>query len=96
MIYKKEIGVECYCVDPIKIDANNYDVEITKLEIQYVGTNKFIPKGFKLLTRMEVPYECVYISLESAIKHARDYFNKDAEIEVIDLGNDNWKVRIKK
>ena len=96
MIYKKEIGVECYCVDPIEIDANNYDVEITKLVIQYVGTDKFIPRGFKLLTRIEVPYECVYSSLESAVKHSKSYFKDDAEIEVIDLGKDNWKVQVKK
>lgn len=93
MIYSKEIGTECYCVDAIKIFDNSYDVEITKLKIQYIGKDKFIPEGFKLLTTPEVSYEYVYSSLENAIDHAKCYFAPETQLTAIYLGRDNWRIK---
>lgn len=93
MIYNREIGTECYCVDTVKLPDDSYDIEITKLKIQYIGQDKFIPEGFKLLTAPEVSYESVYSSLENAVEHARIYFAPGAQIDTIYLGRDNWRIK---
>lgn len=96
MIYTKEIGTVCYCIDaqPVKGFKSKYDVEITKLVIQYIGKDKFIPEGYKLLSSIEVPYECVYSSLDNALAHAKKYFPTDAKLDLVHLGRDNWKVKV--
>ena len=95
MIYSKQIGDACYCVDPIKIKEDEFDIQITKLTIKFIGSDTFIPAEYKQLTSMEVPYESVYPTLDTAVEHASTYFSADADLELIDLGRDSWDLRKK-
>lgn len=95
MIYVKQIGTECYCVDPVKIDDKLYDIEITKLTIKFIGESSFIPAEHKQLTGWEVSYSSVYPTLETAVEHATSYLPKDTEFELVDLGRGNWRIDLK-
>lgn len=95
MIYSKQIGDSCYCVDPIKIKEDEFDIQITKLTIKFIGADTFIPAEYKQLTSMEVPYESVYPTLDTAVEHASTYFSGSPELELINLGRGNWDLRKK-